>query len=159
MTQEFLQDAVVADLKNLFAEYKLKNSLGVERAVNVYPQDTPIRQGDDEAVDQEAPPEPYVVVRTAAGTIEDETAPHVVEIILAICVCDHDPERQGHRDALHIVNEIYRHYAANGIVGKRFSLRYPIRWATGDDDKHPYYYAAMALNFEAQAVVKEVPDV
>lgn len=157
MTQEFLQDAIVADLRELFAEYRLKNSMGVERAVSVYAQDTPIRQGDDEAMDREAPPEPYVVVRTAAGSVGDETAPLVVEIILAVCVCDYDQERQGHRDALHIINEIYRHYAANGTVGKRFTLRYPIRWATGDDDKHPYYYAAMALNFEAPAVVKEVP--
>lgn len=158
MTQEILQDAVVADLKALFEGYKLKNSLGVERAIQVFSQDTPIRQGDDEAVDREAPPEPYVIVRTAGGTVEDETVPHVVEIILAICVFDEDPERQGYRDALHIVNEIYRHFAANGIVGKKYALRYPIRWATGDDDNHPYYYAAMALNFEAPAVVKEVPE-
>lgn len=158
MTQEFLQDAVVEDLKSLFSHYRLINSLGVEREIKVYPHDTPIRQGDDEAQDKEAPPEPYVVVRTMGGNIQDESGPHVVEIVLVIGVYDRDPNRQGYRDALHIVNEIYQHYAANGIVGRRYSLQYPIKWVTPDDDNHPYYFAAMALNFEAPAVSKEVPE-
>lgn len=63
MTQEFLQDAMVADLKELFAHEGLKSSLGVEREIQIYPQDVPIRESDDEAQDKEAPPEPYVVVR------------------------------------------------------------------------------------------------
>ncbi len=158
MTQEFLQDAVVEDLESLFQHHRLTNSLGVERAVKVYPHDTPIRQGDDEAQDPEAPPEPYVIVRTMGGSIQDESSPQVVEIVLVICVYDRDPARQGYRDALHIVNEVYRHYASNGVVGKRYVLQYPIRWATPDDDSHPYYFAAMALNFEAPAVTKEVPE-
>ncbi|MCI2105407.1 MAG: hypothetical protein LKK00_01620 [Intestinimonas sp.] len=158
MTQEFLQDAIVEDLKGFFSRYQLTNSLGVEREIKVYPHDAPIRQGDDEAQDPEAPPEPYVIVRTMGGGVQDENSPHVVEIVLVVCVYDRDPERQGYRDALHIVNEIYRHYAANGIVGKRYSLQYPIKWTTPDDDTHPYYFAAMALNFEAPAVIKEVPE-
>ena len=43
MTQEFLQDAMVADLKELFSHERLKNSLGVEREIQIYPQDVPIR--------------------------------------------------------------------------------------------------------------------
>lgn len=37
MTQEFLQDAIVEDLKQLFSNYTLTNSLGVERAVKIVP--------------------------------------------------------------------------------------------------------------------------
>ena len=70
MTQEFLQDAMVADLKELFSHERLKNSLGVEREIQIYPQDVPIRRGDDEAIDKEAPPEPYVVVRLRGGKTE-----------------------------------------------------------------------------------------
>ena len=158
MTQEFLQDAVVEDLKKLFEHYLLTNSLGVERAVNVYAHDTPLRTGDDEGRDREAPPEPYVTVRTVGGTIQEEGDPHVVQLILSVCVYDRAEDRQGCRDALHIVNEIYRRYAADGTVANRYTLQYPIRWVTPDDDTHPYYFAAIALNFEAQAVVKEVPE-
>ena len=49
MTQEFLQDAIVEDLKQLFfPTTPLTNSLGVERAVKIVPQGLPIREGDDE---------------------------------------------------------------------------------------------------------------
>lgn len=157
MTQEFLQDAIVSDLKRLFAHYSLTNSVGMERVVNIYAHDTPIRQGDDEGEDADAPPEPYVLVKTMGGTIE-ENAPHAVELVLVICVQDEDPERQGYRDALHILNEIHRHYATNGIVARRYVLQYPIRWVMPDEDTHPYYYAAIALNFDAPTMVKEVPD-
>ena len=47
MTQEFLQDAVVADLEQLFKGETLKNSAGVEREIRVFPQDLPIRAGAD----------------------------------------------------------------------------------------------------------------
>lgn len=157
MTQEFLQDAIVDDLKTLFSHSRPANSQGVVRAVNVYAHDTPIRQGDDEGEDRDAPPEPYIIVRTLGGEIQGEDSAQMVEIILVICVHDRDPNRQGYRDALHIVNEVYRHYAVNGVVGKRYVLQYPIKWATPDGDSHPYYFAAMSLSFETPAICKEVP--
>ena len=136
MTQEFLQDAVVEDLQDLFKGYRLKNSLGVERAINIFPYDTPIREGDDEAVDQEAPPEPYIVVR----------------------VPDRDKNRQGYRDAMHIINEIMHHYITKRLVGGRYMVQYPFKWVVPDDDTHPYYYAAVSMNIEATAVTMEEPE-
>ena len=56
MTQEFLQDAIVEDLKQLFSHYTLTNYLGVERAVKIVKQGLPKREGDDEENDTEAPP-------------------------------------------------------------------------------------------------------
>lgn len=78
MTQEFLQDTMVADLKVLFSHERLKNSLGVEREIQIYPQDVPIRRGDDEAIDKEAPPEPYVVVRLRGGKTESDDDPQIM---------------------------------------------------------------------------------
>lgn len=158
MTQEFLQDAVVEDLQDLFKDYRLKNSLGVERAINIFSYDTPIREGDDEAVDQEAPPEPHIVVRVPGGNIQDETAPHVVEVILIACVCDRDKNRQGYRDAMHIINEIMHHYITKRLVGGRYMVQYPFKWVVPDDDTHPYYYAAVSMNIEATAVTMEEPE-
>ena len=158
MTQEFLQDAVVEDLRALFKGYRLKNSLGVEREINIFPYDTPIREGDDEAEAPEEPPEPYIVVRLPAGGIQDETAPHVVEVILIACVCDRDPNRQGYRDAMHIINEIMHHYITKRLVGGRYMVQYPFKWVVPDDDTHPYYYAAVSINIEATAVTMEEPE-
>lgn len=180
MTQEFLQDAVVADLEQLFKGETLKNSAGVEREIRVFPQDLPIRAGADiepepdpveedmEAeqledkttaeTEQEDVPEPYVIVRIPGGELPDQDTRQQVEVILVVCVCDPDPGRQGFRDALHIVNTILTHYGENGIVGRRYEVQYPIKWVTQEEDTHPYYFAGMALKLAAPAIFKEVPE-
>lgn len=181
MTQEFLQDAVVADLEQLFKGETLKNSAGVEREIRVFPQDLPIRAGADiepepdpveedlgaEQLEGQAPaeetkpedvPEPYVIVRIPGGELPDQDTRQQVEVILVVCVCDPDPGRQGFRDALHIVNTILTHYGENGIVGRRYEVQYPIKWVTQEEDTHPYYFAGMALKLAAPAIFKEVPE-
>lgn len=180
MTQEFLQDAVVADLEQLFKGETLKNSAGVEREIRVFPQDLPIRAGADiepepdpveedieeeqlegkntAEIEPEDVPEPYVIVRIPGGELPDQDTRQQVEVILVVCVCDPDPGRQGFRDALHIVNTILTHYGENGIVGRRYEVQYPIKWVTQEEDTHPYYFAGMALKLAAPAIFKEVPE-
>lgn len=158
MTQENLLDAVVADLTELFEDCKLKNSLNFERVVRVFPQNLPIRDGNDEETDPEAPPEPYVLVRIPSGELPGNGEQQTISVLLAICVCDRDPNRQGYRDTLHIINEILLHYGACDIVGGRYQVVYPIKWATQEEDTHPYYFAAVSISFEAAAIFKEVPE-
>lgn len=158
MTQEFLLDAIVEELRKVFKHTKLKNSLGVARAVQVYPQDVPVRTDDDEGENKEAPPEPYVLVRIRGGKTEDDNAPQVIEAVAVACVYDEDENRQGFRDALHIINTIYQHYSADAVIGNRWEVIYPIEWTTQDEDTHPYYFAALSLRIQAPAVHKEVPE-
>ena len=161
MTQEFLQDALAEDLRRLFAGETLKSSTGAERHIQVYAQDLPVRAGADIEEDREPPedvPEPYIIVRLPGGELPAQDGRQKVEAVLVICVCDEDPNRQGFWDALHIVNTILTHYAANGIVARRYEAQYPIKWAAQEEDTHPYYFAAMALTFDAPAIFKEVPE-
>ena len=158
MTQENLLDAVVEDLKRLFEPYRLVNSVGAERSVNIYPQDTPFRAGDDETTASDAPPEPYIIVRLPSGELPAQDSAQTITVVVTACVYDPDPNRQGYRDALHIVNTVMTHYGSNGVVGKRYVVQYPIRWATQEEDTHPYYFAAVALTFEAPTIFKEVPE-
>lgn len=182
MTQEFLLDAMVADLEQLFEGETLKNSAGVERRIRVYPQDLPIRAGSDieeglepvedlnpdaeqwedqaqaEGTKQEDVPEPYVVVHLGEGELPAPGEAQEVDAVLVVCVYDPDPSRQGFRDALHIVNKIMIHYGENGIVGRRYEVQYPIKWVAQEKDNHPYYFAGVALKLAAPAIFKEVPE-
>lgn len=157
MTQESLLDALTEDLAELFRYYLLKDSAGVERAVGVYPQDLPFREGQDEAEEDESP-EPYIIVRLPSGELPDAGALQTMNAVLIVCVQDPSPDRQGFRDTLHIVNTILHHFGGNGVVGGRYVLQYPIKWASQEEDTHPYYFAAMALRFEGPAIFKEVPE-
>lgn len=158
MTQENLLDAVVADLSELFNRYKLVNSLDFERTVRVFANNLPIREGDDEATDLEAPPEPYILAKIPNGELPGNGEMQTVSVVLLICVQDPDPNRQGYRDALHIINEIILHYGSCDIVGGRYQVIYPVSWAMQEEDTHPHYFAAVAVKFETAAIFKEVPE-
>ena len=90
-----------------------------------------------------------------------------IDLILVVCTYDRNPNRQGYRDVLHIIQEIYGRYAKNPLVrikadsggarGGPWSVKYPIKWVTQQEDTHPYYFGAMSLKFEAPAVRQEVP--
>lgn len=142
-----------------FSHYTLTNSLGVNRKIQVFSQFLPFREGDDEETDAEAPPEPYVLVKMPSGELPEQDAQQNVDVKLIVCVCDPALNRQGYRDALHVVNEIVRHYARDGIVANRYEAQHPIRWAVQEEaETHPYYFAAVGLTFHAPAIFKEVPE-
>ena len=128
----------------------------------------PIIEGLDETEDRtEEIPEPYIIVRTNEGNIPDANSAQEIDLILVVCTYDRNPNRQGYRDVLHIIQEIYGRYAKNPLVrikadsggarGGPWSVKYPIKWVTQQEDTHPYYFGAMSLKFEAPAVRQEVP--
>ncbi|MFR8283727.1 hypothetical protein [Dysosmobacter sp.] len=163
-----MQDAIVADLADLFEGQTLPSSAGDRRPIRVYSQDLPIIEGLDETEDRtEEIPEPYIIVRTNEGNIPDANSAQEIDLILVVCTYDRNPNRQGYRDVLHIIQEIYGRYAKNplvrikadsgGVRGGPWSVKYPIKWVTQQEDTHPYYFGAMSLKFEAPAVRQEVP--
>lgn len=155
---ETLPDAVCEDLNRIFKGYQLVNSCGEAQGIQVHLQDLPIRQGADEAEDADQKPEPYVIVRTVGGDVSGIDEPQVINLVLLICAYDEDPNRQGYRDTLRIVGEILRHYSRNRITHRRYELQYPIQWTAGEEDTHPYYFAAMSLKFEGRTVYAEEPE-
>jgi hypothetical protein len=78
-----LQDAVVADLEQLFQGETLKNSAGEDRRIRVYPQDLPIRAGadiepDPEPVEEDPEEEQLEDQPTAETEPEDVPEPYVI---------------------------------------------------------------------------------
>ena len=118
----------------------------------------PENQDPTEGTEPEDVPEPYVIVRIPGGELPSQNTRQKVDAILMVCVQDPDPNRQGFRDALHIANKILIHYSENGIVGRRYEVQYPIKWATQEEDNHPYYFVGMALTLDAPAIFKEMPE-
>lgn len=168
MITEFFEDALADDLRELFAGQVFPCSAGGERQINVYVQDLPIIEGFDEAPRDNEIPEPYIIVRTSEGKTEKPTSAQEISVILIVCAYDNAPNRQGHRYVLHIMREILARYMRNPLVrikpgssgtcGGPWSFLCPAKWATQQDDTHPYYFGAMQLKFEAPAVRSEVSD-
>lgn len=153
-----LQQALAEDLSKTFEHFSLRDSAGGNRKLNIYKQFIPIRDSAADGEDEELPPEPYIQVRVSDGELEERGERQTVSVVLLIGVCDHNPDRQGYADALHIVEAIKLRYGSNGIFGRCFEAKTPIRWAVSDEDTHPYYYAAVGFDVSAPPTYAEGMD-
>ena len=160
MTPTDLQDAIVQALKEQLAPLRLKNSAGHEVGVKVFPQFKPYRTprpapttNDDDL------PEPYVLVALVNGEQTAIDSPNKVDVVIAVEVCDPDPNRQGYRDASHILNVILGYFERKVKIARAFELVRPIKWDNDlDPNKHPYYSAAIGLHFEGPTIYREEPE-
>lgn len=151
MTSNALHESLVEDLEKLLQHEQFENSRGELYDVQIFRQNLPIRKSNEEL-----PPEIYVQVCLTGGKISTEQTAETFNVVLIICVCDKNENRQGYVDALHVKDVIYQHYAVHDIVGRKFHLLHPIEWEIPDDDAHPFYFLGMSMQFEASApMVKE----
>ena len=167
MTPEFAEDALKADLEQLLAGQLFPCSAGQDRPIQIYIQDLPVTTGNDDTDRSQDVPEPYIIVRTNEGTIPAGEGGQEVQLILVICLYNPSPDRQGHRDVLHIIHEITASYCKNPVIrlkagsagarGGPWTVKKPIQWATQAEETHPYYYGAVECKLEMPAVQSEVP--
>lgn len=158
MAVESLQEAIERDLKHLFQGYMLKNSRGLERELQIYQQDLPIRVGADEDGPEQDPPEPYIIVQTLGGETPGVDDEELTDMILLICIFDEDPMRQGYRDVLRIIHQIQRFYAAHRITGRRYEVQFPFSWAVNQEDQYPYFFGAVSMKFQGTTIFAEEPS-
>lgn len=145
MTARDLQKAVADDLQALFASDQFKTPVGDMAAPRVFSQFLPKLDSDDED-----DPFPYIIVRLDSGTIETQTDPHKIALVLIIGVFDDDLQNQGHKSVLEIIERIQLHYEETPALAE-FYRTDPFSWALQDEQSWPYFYGAVNLNFKAPA--------
>lgn len=147
-----LQDALVNEIDDLFADFQLG---GVAGALNVYAQDLPETQTDDE---DGSTPTPYCIVKLVDGSAGGKS--NAVRVVLVFCTRDTSVTRQGHRDLLTMIFRVYERFAKNPYIGN-FSFDIDaegaFEWAVQDEDTYPYNIAACKLTFNCPAILKEDP--
>lgn len=160
MTPLDLQDAIVEALRSELAPLRLMNSIGNEVGVKVFPQFKPFRAPRPAPTVNDADlPEPYVQVVLVSGQQSEINAPNEIDVVIAVEVCDPDPDRQGYRDASHILNVVLGFFERKAVIAKAFELKRPIKWDNEiDPTRHPYYSAAIGLHFEGPTIYREEPE-
>lgn len=153
-TPRLAQDAMVEELKQLFKGKKYAGPAGRE-LLNVYKQDVPIPEDNDEDADTEAAASPYVVVELTGGVINTPDEPQIVEMSLTICAFDTSTKRVGYQDVVNIKEDIVQRFCTMPYFGGAFTVNYPITWAMQRDDTHPYYYGAVLLNVTVPAMTSD----
>lgn len=153
-TAQLCQDAMIEMLKELFKGKKYNGQQG-RKPLNVYKQDLPIPEDNDEDVDTDAACAPYVVVRMIGGEIPDDDSPQGVDFSITVCAYDSGKKREGYQDVANIKEDIIQRVCTAPYFGGSFTIKKPITWALQNEDSHPYYYGACFLSCTAPAMTQD----
>lgn len=150
-----LQDALCAEIKKLFADFPLYDAKRNRTQLNVYAQDLPETETDDE---DGTDPTPYCIVKLIDGTAGGDR--NTVRVVLVFCVRDASRDRQGHRDVLTLMHRVYERFAKHPYIA---NFAFPVddtaafEWAIQDEDTYPFNIGACKLMFNGPTIQKEDP--
>ncbi len=168
MVAAFLQDDLAKELQRILKSFRLKDPQNNPSEIHIFKQNLPIPKPLEqenfpiEALENglieeitEDDPYPYIIVRIEDGEIKDEASAQIVSTQLIIGIYDDAYEKQGHKDVLNIIADIYERFAKNAVLSSRYTIQYPILWALQGEESYPYYYGGMQLNWEVAAIRRE----
>lgn len=153
MNARQLQDALVADLQELFKDRRYETPAGGTAALSVFPQNLPKRESENDD-----DPFPYIIARIDSGGVETQTDPHKVAVLLLVGIYDDDAANQGHRAVLEIMEVIQQHFEETPLLDRQFTFVDPFNWALQDEESYPYFFGAANLTFELPAPRRKVSD-
>lgn len=153
MNARLLQDALVADLRELFKNRRYKKPDGEPAALSVFAQNLPKRESENDD-----DPFPYIIARIDSGGIENQTEPHKVSIFLLIGIYDDEAENQGHRAVLEVMEVIQQHYEETPLLDGQYVFTDPFHWALQDEESYPFFFGGVEINFHLPAPRRKWSD-
>lgn len=170
MVAAFLQDDLKVELKKVLKNFKLKDPQGNLSEINIFLQNLPMPEAQEQddipmellengLVDEitNKDPYPYIIIRIGDGEIKDEISAQSVSTDLIIGIYDDSYEKQGHKDILNIIHDIYERFAKMPVLNRQYIIQYPILWTLQEEESYPYYFGGMHLSWELAAIRREDP--
>lgn len=168
MVASFLQDCIAEELKKIFEGFQLMDPKGNMRDINIFRQNLPMPEAEmqtnipceqlENGLAEEIPredPYPYIIVRIEDGEIKDEASTQTVNTILVIGIYDGSYDKHGSKDVMNVIQKIYERFAKHPVLGKKYTIQYPIKWMLQEEESYPYYFGGMALIWETAAIRRE----
>ena len=151
MTPLELQDELVDEMGRILDGYTYKSPDGRRVPINVFAQNLPINESDDED-----DPVPYIIVRLDSGEDDgDRDSFNTVSVVAIIGIWDDALDCQGHRDVINIIQKIYNRFHENPDLNRKAAYAGGFKWAIQDDAYYPYKFGACHMKFHIAAVRRE----
>lgn len=143
-----LLDAVVEKTREILSNYKLRNAENEYRSINVYTQNLPQKTQKNDTAHF-----PYVLALFNEETIEEKDE---IEIYFICGIIDSNPDKQGYRDVLGIINKLYRVMLEKPIVGE-FRMKDKCKIMLQQENTFPYFIGGMETTWTKERVVNMQP--
>lgn len=135
MTDLDLQDAIIAELKELTEKQSLKKLNGeVWKDYNIYKQEKPYKDDEDDE-DQED----YIIVMLDEEDT-DEEGNWMVNVHILISIMLFEEQHQGNIILANLMNQIDLHFAKKGVIAGKYEVDKANKHKRFNDECFPNYY-------------------
>lgn len=150
MNPLILQEELIEELKLMFADVRFKNPLGKSVGINIFAQNTPLLQNDEETE-----PIPYIIVHLNDGEqkVRGDSF-NIVDVSLIVGMYDSDNGNQGHKQVMDVIYKIQDRFSKKPSL-KRTSFTGDFNWKLVDTDTYPYYWGACEMSFYIPSIRRE----
>ncbi|ARD47577.1 hypothetical protein [Sporosarcina sp. P33] len=156
MTPADLQNSAMKRIAEILKDFPLATGYNDLSPFKVYKQSIPEQTVDQydysDGQDAEKAIYPFVMVKLSSGEKKESSGEQQNYLQFVIGVKNEDLNGKGFDDALAAMQAIQMDIEQNPLIDKRFSLDYPITWATADENTHPYYFIGMETTWNSQTM-------
>lgn len=150
MTVFYLQEDLIDELKKVFKGFKLKDPYGNESDINIFSQNLPLIN-----IDEEEEPFPYIIVRVTEGAINDIESEQELTTQLLVGIYDDSQEANGHKDILNIIQKMHKRFFKNNVLANKYVMQTPFKWVLQEEDTNPYYFGGIEVSWKTRTIEKE----
>lgn len=146
-----LQAGLKIRAEEIFAHTRFKKAvLGSDETVklSVFEQNLPQKKEKDENFF------PFLVVKMLDGEKKSVQSEHLVHIGFVIGVYDNDPEGNGYRDVVTIINKLFENISENPVIDGRFELSEPIKWKVHEEETDPYFFGVVETTWTVPSLTR-----
>lgn len=150
MTILNFQDALMEEVGHILKDVGTKNVSGENvDGVNLFAQNLPIVQSDDEDESKFAP---YAVIKIYDGRTDNDESPWTVTADIHLCVHDAEEDNQGHRHVAVMIQRLVNRFAAEPLLDRKYRAQPDMEFALQDEDTFPFYFGGVRIKFSVPKI-------
>lgn len=136
-----LQEGLKERLEALFREKSFENPDGEMVPLSIFEQHLPEKDKEDFSF------YPYIIVQLQYGQQQSSEGQHEISITFIVGVYDEDPNNQGHKELVDIMQTLFENLENMPIQNGLYEVNFPMKWGFHDEDLFPYYFGAIETNW------------
>ncbi|WP_196590592.1 hypothetical protein [Pectinatus frisingensis] len=153
MTPIICAQALADVLKDKFSTFKPADAKIADNKITIRSGYLPLASTNEEKAKQS----PYIMVRPIAVKDNIETADDESVLDMQILVSTFNTDKEnGHLELFHMLEMIRQAILTHGVIGKRFTLKYPVDTIIPEVQPFPTWFAYFTLSYRIPTPEEEL---
>lgn len=154
MTILKLQHDLCEEIKKIFDGMTFGTLSGERKAINIFEQELPEVETDDE--DEENVTIPYCIVKVESGNFKQQNESNC-NVVFVFGFYDDSKNHAGYKDVLIAFEKVRQRFQKMPCIDAFECDTDSIQFVTTDEDYYPYHFGAIQMSFNIPNIERENP--